>query len=331
MIRILMLSLLLAAAAAMAAYADDAGTMTNLGVAPESQPRNDTVTINRPFVRLGDLFPEAGDKADIAVAYAPAPGSRTVYDVKSLVSIARSNGIQWQAKSWFDRVVIERPGIAIGDNEIMAAVRSELAKRNLDAKADIDLATHGISLFIPADAPTALELQNFQFDERSGQFTSRLVVPAADGTQAIAVSGRIYRLVDVPTLNRRVSSGEIVARDDIQWQTARAETVGRNVILDADKIIGKEAIRPLPSDQPVRNGDVRPPVIVNKGSLVTMIVQSPTMTLTSKGKAMENGAMGDAVRIENTQSKVVVEGEVVSNGTVRIASLQPAPLPGDAQ
>lgn len=323
MIRILMLSLLLGVAAAMAAHADDANT-ANPASMPEDQPRNDTISINRPFVRLGDLFPEAGDKADIAVAYAPAPGSRVVYDVKSLAAIARANGIQWQARSWFDRVVIERPGIAIGDTEIMAAVRNELAKRRLDSKADIELATRGVSLQIPADASTALDLQNFQLDDRSGQFTSKLVLPAADGTQSITVSGRIYRTVDVPILNHRVATGDVVGREDIQWQTARAETVARNVILDPDKIIGKEAIRPLPADQPVRTGDVRPPVLVTKGSLVTMIVQSPTMTLTSKGKAMENGAMGEAVRIQNTQSKVVVEGEVVSNGTVRIASLQPA-------
>jgi len=131
------------------------------------------------------------------------------------------------------------------------------------------------------------------------------------------------RTVEVPTLNRRIATGETVARDDVQWQIARADTVARNVILDPDKIVGKEAKHPLAADQPLRTGDVRAPVIVAKGSVVTMVVQSPTMTLTSKGKAMENGAMGESVRIQNTQSKVVVEGEVVSPGTVRIAGLQP--------
>ena len=38
----------------------------------------------------------------------------------------------------------------------------------------------------------------------------------------------------------------------------------------------------------MRSGDVRAPIVVAKGSLVTMIVQSPTMTLTAKGKALEN-------------------------------------------
>lgn len=318
--RLVLVSTLLLAAAVQAATAADAPATS----VPGAHPRNDTVVINRSFVRLGDLFVEAGEKADVAVAYAPAPGSRTVYDVNSLAAIARANGIKWQARSWFDRVVVERPAITVGDVEIMAAVRAELAKRNLDPKSDVELATRGISLQLPADASTSLEVQNFQIDERTGQFNGRIVVPAAEGTQSVPISGRLYRTVEVPTLTRRIAAGETVGRDDIQWQTARAETVARNVILDPDKIVGKEAKHPLQADQPLRAGDVRAPVIVAKGSLVTLVVQSPTMTLTSKGKAMENGALGDSVRIQNTQSKIVVEGEVVGSGTVRVAGLQPA-------
>lgn len=321
MLRILLVSFLLATAAVMSARADDA--KTSMTPAAALQPRNDTVTIDRQFVQLGDLFPNAGNKADIAVAYAPAPGSRTVYDVNSLASIARANGIKWQARSWFDRVVIERPGTVIGDTEITAAVRAELNKRNVDAKTDIELASRGISLQVPVNAANHLEIQNFQLDDRTGQFSGRLDVPGTDEAQSITVNGRIYRTVEVPVLDRRIATGDTVGHDDIQWQTMRAETVARNVILEPEKIIGMEAKHPLPSDQPLRVGDIRAPLIVTKGSLVTMVVQSPTMMLTSKGKAMEDGAKGDAVRIQNTQSKVIVEGEVISPGTVRVAGLQP--------
>jgi flagella basal body P-ring formation protein FlgA len=315
---ILAAGLLLTAAIGTATAAESAGASV-----PGAHPRNDTVVVNRAFVRLGDLFAEAGDKADVAVGYAPAPGSRTVYDVNSLASIARANGIKWQARSWFDRVVVERPAITIGDAEIMAAVRAELAKHSLDPKADVELTTRGISLQIPADAPPKLEVQNFNLDERTGQFNGRIVAPGADGPQSLPISGRLYRTIEVPTLSRRIAAGETVSRDDIQWQTARADTIARNVILAADKIVGMEAKRPLQADMPLRIGDVREPIVIAKGSVVTLVVQSPTMTLTSKGRAMENGGKGDTIRIQNTQSKIVVEGEVVSPGTVRVAGMQP--------
>lgn len=290
---------------------------------PGAHPRNDTVVINRSFVRLGDLFPEAGDKADVAVGYAPAPGSRIVYDVNSLAAIARANGVPWQARSWFDRVIVERPAITIGDAEIMTAVRAELAKHKLDPKAEVELTTRGLSLQIPADAPAKVEVQNFTLDERTGQFNGRIVAPGADGAPSLPISGRIYHTIQVPTLNRRVAAGETVSRDDVQWQTVRADTIARNVILDADKIVGMEAKRPLQAALPLHLGDVREPIVITKGSLVTLVVQSPTMMLTSKGRAMENGSKGDSIRVQNTQSKIVIEGEVVSPGTVRVAGLQP--------
>src|SRR5690349_5615405 len=97
-IRIILATALLLSAAAESAAAAEALAAP----VPGAHPRNDTVVVNRPFVRLGDLFPEAGDKADVAVGYAPAPGARIVYDVNSLAAIARANGIRWQARSWFD-------------------------------------------------------------------------------------------------------------------------------------------------------------------------------------------------------------------------------------
>jgi len=314
--RILIVIALAFAFGALAAHAD----------VPGAQPRNQTVLVNGDFIRLGDLFPDAGTKAPVVVAYAPAPGGRVVYDVKSLTAVARANGLAWQPQSWFDRVVIERPAITVGDAEITAAVRTELAKRHLDTKAEIELATRGMTLQLPAEAPIDLTLQGFSFDDRSGQFSGTLVLPATDGKQTINVSGRVYRTVEVPTLTRRVATGDTISRDDLDWQPARLETLARNVILDPAKIVGMEAKHPLPADQPLRVGDVRAPLIVAKGSLVTMVVQSPTMTLTAKGRAMDSGALGESVKIQNTQSKIVVEGEVISPGTVRVAAATATPV-----
>lgn len=41
--------------------------------------------------------------------------------------------------------------------------------------------------------------------------------------------------------------------------------------------------------------------------------------LSAKGKALENGGLGDTVRVMNTQSKSVVQGTVTGPETVSIA------------
>jgi flagella basal body P-ring formation protein FlgA len=65
-------------------------------------------------------------------------------------------------------------------------------------------------------------------------------------------------------------------------------------------------------------GDIRSPLIVSKNSVVTMVLQTPKMQLTSKGRAMEDASMGDVVRIMNTQSKTVIEATVIGANTVQV-------------
>jgi flagella basal body P-ring formation protein FlgA len=68
---------------------------------------------------------------------------------------------------------------------------------------------------------------------------------------------------------------------------------------------------------PIQTSAIQRPILVAKGSLVTIILRTPKMTLTAQGKALDNGADGDTVRITNSQSKKVIEAEVT--GTARVA------------
>lgn len=51
---------------------------------------------------------------------------------------------------------------------------------------------------------------------------------------------------------------------------------------------------------------------------MTIILKAPKMILTALGKALDNGADGDTVRITNTQSKKVIEAEVTGMGRVSV-------------
>ena len=48
---------------------------------------NGSVAVNGNYVRLGDLFDNTGDKSNIVVAYAPAPGKQAVFDASWCPSI----------------------------------------------------------------------------------------------------------------------------------------------------------------------------------------------------------------------------------------------------
>lgn len=279
---------------------------------------NEHVLVQDSVVRLGDLFEGLDTNTRQPVGQAPAPGDRMVYDIAKLAAVARAHDIDWRPRTWSDRVVIERTSQKIGQQAIESALLTEVQRRGITRKREIEVTNRNLELVLPSGVPATLAVEQFDFDERGGRFSAVIAAPAEAPTTRVAVQGRVHDLVDVPVLSRRFNTGEIIHKDDIDWVSLRSDRVNRNTLTDANRLIGQEVRRGTNAGQAVRSSDLRAPLIVSKGSLVTMTLQTPKMQLTSKGRAMDDASMGDVVRIMNIQSKTVVEATVVGANTVQV-------------
>ncbi len=63
-------------------------TVTLAAASADAAQTRDVVTVKGDFVRLGDLFEGIGEKATVAIAHAPSPGGRAVYNATRLASFA---------------------------------------------------------------------------------------------------------------------------------------------------------------------------------------------------------------------------------------------------
>ena len=296
-------------------------TLTLAAASADAAQTRDVVTVTGDFVRLGDLFEGIGEKASVAIAHAPAPGVRAVYNATRLASLAYSHGIAWRPVSRFDRVIVKRASQIISREEIHAALRSELKKRGIARGSEVEFNNRRTYFHLPLGVPATLAVQNLNYERRTGRFTATVTAPADHPSPtSLVVTGRVYKVIEVPVLNRRVPRGGVITADDIDWVRLPATQVRRNIIVDEDRLIGKTPRQGLRTGQPIRNGDVRAPVVVAKGSLVTMILKTRSMVLTSKGRAIENGAIGDTVKIMNTRSKTVIEAVVAGVNRVTVSS-----------
>jgi flagellar basal body P-ring formation protein FlgA len=71
---------------------------------------------------------------------------------------------------------------------------------------------------------------------------------------------------------------------------------------------------------PILLSDLRRPMMVGRGSLVTMTLAGHNMRLTARGRALEDGAEGEPVRIANLQNGTVVRALVTAPGEVTIGA-----------
>ncbi len=118
---------------------------------------------------------------------------------------------------------------------------------------------------------------------------------------------------------RDIARGETIGDSDLTYQMIPADKMPPSVATSMNDLAGKETRLYLRAGQPVRLDEVRMPILVTKGSTVTMNFEAPGITLTVSGKAITEGGLGESVTVLNPISYRQVTGTVTGAGTVRAA------------
>lgn len=83
---------------------------------------------------------------------------------------------------------------------------------------------------------------------------------------------------------------------------------------------GMEAARRLTAGAVVRASDVTTPRLIRRGEPVTIYVRSGGLTISTPGRALDNGGKGDLVRVVANSTSRTLDTEVEGSGAVRIAA-----------
>jgi flagella basal body P-ring formation protein FlgA len=285
------------------------------------------VIVTGDIVHLGDLFADLpADKVQLPAAYSPRPGERVVLDAERLMEIARVQGVAWQPKSRFDRVVVERASRLIDRNQITEMVATGLRSSGVGKDDKIVLDNDNLRLYVPIQATRQLQLRDLRYDPQTRRFSALLLADpsATDSVQPIA--GRVIRMVELPVPARALNRDDVIGARDLQWVKLPADRLDQSVVSEQAQLVGQAASHFLRAGEPIRSADIHPPVLVTRGSLVTMVYQTPAMTITVRGKAIQDGAKGETIRVMNIQSKRELDAVVADAGTVVIGPARTAQL-----
>lgn len=279
---------------------------------------NPAIQIDRPAILLGDVFTGLPAAANVEIATAPVPGRSVTYDYNVLNKLAQRYEIAWRAHDFNDRTVITRASSRITTDMIKAAVIAELKEKSLIGEIDVALDQRLLQIDLPAALPPDFRLYDFTYDKTSQRFRAELLA-AVDTPHflQVAVTGRAMNVVTVPVLNKVLPAGTVIGKADLEWIKLPADRAGDYLRAETG-LVGMELRRQLPEQSALRPQDVVPPRVVLRGSLVTMQIVAPNMMLTAQGRALQDGAVGDVVRVTNTQSNRVVEATVLQAGIVQV-------------
>lgn len=273
-------------------------------------------------VTVGDLVANAGIIAKVPIFRAPDPGLSGTVSADDVVEAVRRHALVGLDTGGLTEVTVTRAARMIPAKAFERAVAQALsAQFDLGAPDDIEVTfERGLhAMYVPPSAKGEPGVARLDYDPRSGHFYAVLEIPTgitSHGT--LRLGGRAQAMATVVTVAQPIERGAVLKASDIMVERRPRAEVGRDAISDRTQAIGLAARTDLQPGRPLRSAELMKPDVVRRNETVTLVYQVPGITLTIRGKATENGALGDAITILNEQTKREVQGTVVGPGRVAV-------------
>jgi flagella basal body P-ring formation protein FlgA len=284
-------------------------------------------TLHGPNVLLRDLFDDAGPNADRVLGPGPEPGGRIVVEAAQLNAIARQYNVAWRSVSRADRAVLEWPGRPLRKEEAIEAVR--LAVTAAGPTDDINIELDGFNApLVPVEVTTTSTVSQLEFDSDTGRFSAALTV-TGEGMNPIdtRIAGRVEEMVEAPVALTRLLPETVLRPDDVRIARVRTALVQGDVARTVDEIVGMQLRRPVAAGQPLRLADLVRPPLVQRGSTVQIELSTSGLSVTGQAIALDAGADGEKIRVQNTTSHAFLFAKVIGPGQVEVTPDAPAALP----
>lgn len=295
----------------------------NAALAQEMRLKSE-VAVSSDTIRLDQLIENAGKLGETAMFRAPLPGGRGTIRTDRILLAAREMGLTGIDTGSITAVTITRPGRTIARTEMEEHIARAANERGVLGDLAVLLDEHVTTRLVDANRMDALKTVSFVRDARANRFEARLMLAGApDGSEAWIVTGSIVetREIAVPAID--LERGDAIQAKDLILIKRPASQVAGEIIRPASELIGMVPRRALKAGEPVRQADVAKPILVDKNQLVTVVYSTKGLNLSMRGRAQSSGTMGESIKVQNPQSKRMLEGTVSGPGQITISPITP--------
>ena len=152
---------------------------------------------------------------------------------------------------------------------------------------------------------------------RGGRITIK-VSCETDISWSIYVPLTVVSDVTVVKVNRTLPRGTILNQRDLQELLVRRAPGHLPIINHIEEAIGSALKRPINEGTELQHSMLEAPVIIKRGDQTVIEAGNDRFTVRMTGRALQNGAVGDQIRVQNLASKRTVQGQVQANGKIAI-------------
>ncbi|WP_316860044.1 flagellar basal body P-ring formation chaperone FlgA [uncultured Cohaesibacter sp.] len=301
--------------------------LSSLSTALSSEPAREparlrgNVTVEARLVTVGDLFENAGQYAHKAVFRAPSIGQSGSVRAERVIDAAIRAGLRNIDPNNVAVVRVARASELVTESDVTESLKAILQSKGFVSatdRVDVELNSGFVDQHAAAGGVRPYDIHNLRFDRPSGRFAATLSLYGRNDIGDIRLTGRAIESMLVPVMTRTVSKGEIVSDSDITLRsTPKQQAILAKPAMMND-IIGMAAKQTIRAGTIANSSYFTPPDMVKRSDTVTIIFETGNLNLSISAKALANGAKGDVIPVQNSQTNRIIRAEVIEHGLLRI-------------
>jgi flagella basal body P-ring formation protein FlgA len=289
----------------------------------------DQATVHGSTIYLRDIasfHPESDPRVDmlagIDVASAPSPGNGVSFN-RSFLNYKIGSAISGK-----DDITLELPASMVVKRtaHLISAVELEkIFRDHVKSRVPWDL---NKIVFEKIEVPETVALPEGKvhweiWDKGSDRYLGHVAATInffVDGKQVrnVPVSGKITLRQAVVKAARKINPGQVLSKEDVTLVAEQSGQLNKDLLTNLDDAVGKKSVRSIQPGQPVTSQMIEDPPVVKKGNRVVIQAQSDVIKVSAQGKVMEDGRMGEQVRVVNIGSGKEVFATVKGPGLVEV-------------
>lgn len=288
------------------------------------------VKIDGPFMTLGEVADIKGDDLEwinrlkqLKIGSAATPGGYMVLTKELLGVRLVTTGFDLKDINWNvpDRVTVTTNSQTIQGQMIidkgLKSIKEQIGPEI--SNMDISISPIGNCQDILAPVGNFVLTGSLPYGIRYNTPTTVHMVLTINGqvftTMNLRFDVKSYRQVAVAAT--QISQGEVLTKENLRYERMDTARLGNSYFSDMEKLVGLETRRPLPPGMVVTSLMVNRPVLIKRGSLVTIIARIGGMEVSVYGKAMQDGYEGQLIRVQNSTSNKFLSAKVLDESTVQ--------------
>ncbi|AMM40562.1 flagellar basal body P-ring formation protein FlgA [Candidatus Desulfofervidus auxilii] len=137
-------------------------------------------------------------------------------------------------------------------------------------------------------------------------------------SELVRVIGEVKVFKKVIYAKHFIRKHQVIKKEDIKLLKRDISHLPQNIITEIKEVIGKKATHSIYPGRIITKNFLESVSTVKRGDVVTVIVESDTLKITTKGIAKEKGQPGDVIKVINIDTKKVIYAKVANNSMVKV-------------